>query len=432
MKPKASFYFVLYLIGIVNLLAIITERDYALDNLMRDYERPLKLSVPSVTEFVAAQSGDVEVLVSNLKDQDERTSLSYHLHGVDENPANGTLHSTPAIDAATGNARFTGTFSKTGEYTYRVWAEVTRQLPKDAGGHRVRTGSDTATFAIRVSKTRSEIPGSKFSMGVDKKSEFWISGVPYVKTIFVNTDPRNVKLAGLPEGFRRGGMGENSIQLVWDKPLPGTTQIALAGNAGRNLAASLDAAKLAFDVQVEPPSWNPAPSKTAYWNLAYTFQSKVGELDVNDYKIDVFANGTMPVKSATSEQSPIVIMPDKAWSSLTFVATSRHGHEMLRTEIPVKTPPPPQIKWTSSRLEGDDYVITFTAEDVGAKDVNVNCQLVQPAGLSAVLSARHGKSFTFTIRNVTATRPQALVVRTSIHGIGGISKPLDRTFPILY
>ena len=105
---------------------------------------------------------------------------------------------------------------------------------------------------------------------------------------------------------------------------------------------------------------------------------------------------------------------------------------MLRTEIPVKTPPPPQIKWSSARLEGDDYVISFSAEDIGGKDVNMNCVLVQPAGLNSVLSARHGKSFTFTIKNVTAMRPPALVVRTSIHGIGGASTPLDRTFPILY
>ena len=125
-------------------------------------------------------------------------------------------------------------------------------------------------------------------------------------------------------------------------------------------------------------------------------------------------------------------MAEKYWSSLTFIATSHAGHEMLRTEIPVKKPPPPQIKWTSSRLEGDDYVISFTAEDVAGKDVNVNCTLVQPQGLNAMLSARHGKSFTFTIKNVTTTRPQALVVRTSIHGIGGASTPLDRTFPILF
>lgn len=117
---------------------------------------------------------------------------------------------------------------------------------------------------------------------------------------------------------------------------------------------------------------------------------------------------------------------------MTFVATSINGHEIIRTEIPVKAPPPPQIKWTSSRLIGDDYVISFTAEDVGGKDVNVNCTLVQPSGLTAVLSARHGKAFTFTVKNVTATRPQALVIRTSIHGIGGVSAPLDRTFPILY
>ncbi|MBX2990443.1 MAG: hypothetical protein KF749_04645 [Bacteroidetes bacterium] len=427
--PKASFYFVLYLIGIVNLLSIITERDYALDSLVKDYEQPLKLSAPSMSQFVAGRSESVEVLVSNIKSPAERSSIQYHIAPHSDYGENG-FASLPVIESETGNARFTGAFVKPGEYRYSVWANVMRQLPKGAGGQRVRTGSDTVTVLIVVSHEKSEIPGTKFSMAVDKKAEQWVSGIPYIKTVFVNTDPRNVSLAGLPAGFRRGAVGENSIQLIWDKPMPGTAKIALNGNAGRNLTAALDAASLAFSVNVEPPAWNPVPARTAYWNIPYTFQSRVGELDVNEYTINVFANGSIPVSS--SRQFPIVVMPERTWSSLTFVATSFHGHEMLRTEIPVKSPPPPQIKWTSSRLEGDDYVVSFTAEDVGGKDVNVNCVLVQPSGLTAVLSARHGKSFTFTIKNVTATRPQALVVRTSIHGIGGVSVPLDRTFPILY
>jgi predicted amidohydrolase len=138
------------------------------------------------------------------------------------------------------------------------------------------------------------------------------------------------------------------------------------------------------------------------------------------------------VQTVSGKQFPLVILPERTWTSLTFVAMSNSGHEMLRADIPVKTPPPPQIKWTSSRLEGDDYVISFSAEDVGGKDANVNCAIVSPKGLTGVLSARHGKTFTFTVKNVTSARPQAVIVRTSIHGIGGVSTPLDRTFPILY
>lgn len=432
MKPKTSFYFVLYLIGIVNVLAVINERDFAMDNLIKDYEKPLKLSAPSVAEFLIHRPDTVEILVSNLKTQTERSSVKYHLVSLNETTEKNALLPSPLINPTTGNAKFFGEFKKAGEYKFKVWADVIRQLPKDAGGQRVRTGSDTASFTVLVSTAKSEIPGTKFSMGVDRENEHWISGVPYIKTVFVNTDPRKVSLAGLPSGFQRGTMGDNSIQLVWDKPMPGKTQIVVNGNAGRSLAVALDVASLAFTVNVEPPSWNPAPSKTAYWNIPYTFQSTVGELDVNDYAINVFANGSIPVQTVSSEHFPLVIMPEKAWSSLTFIATSRAGHEILKAEVPVKTPPPPQIKWTSSRLIGDDFVISFAAEDVGGKDVNMNCTLVQPQGLNGVLSARHGKSFTFTIKNVTNSRPQALVVRTSVHGIGGTSTPLDRTFPILY
>lgn len=431
MKPKASFYFVLYLIGIVNLLAIITERDYAIDNLRKDYRSPLKLTVPASSEFLIGRSDTVQLLVANLKSDEEKRSIRYHVVPLSELDITSSYSEAPDVNRSTGDGMFIASFSKRGEYRFKVWAEVTRQLPKDAGGHRLQTFSDTTVFMIAASNNRSEIPGGKFAMEVDKKFEQWISGVPYTKTIFVNTDPEKVHLSGLPPGFRRVAHGANSIQLVWDKPMPGTIDVSLHGNAGRKLEQALDAASLLFAVNVEPPVWNPLPQKAAYWNIPYTFQSKVGELDVNDYVIKAFANGSTLIKQSGG-QAPMVIVPERKWNTLAFVAVSTGGHELLRTEIPVKTPPPPQIKWTSSRLEGDDYVISFTAEDVGGKDVNVNCALVQPTGLNAVLNARHGKAFTFTIKNVTQTRPTALVVRTSIHGIGGASTPLDRTFPILY
>lgn len=431
MKPKASFYFVLYLIGIVNLLAIITERDYAIDNLRKDYQSPLKLTVPQSAEFLVGRADTVPLLIANLKTDEEKNSIRYHVLSESEGDGTSRPIEPPEVDRLTGDGKFIATFDRKGAYRFKVWAEVTRQLPKEAGGHRIQTSSDTSLFVVNASHIKSEIPGGKFALDVDKKFEQWVSGVPYVKTLFVNTDPAKVHLTGLPQGFRRGAHGSNSIQLVWDKPMPGKIAVALQANAGRNLEPALDVASLAFVVNVEPPSWNPLPPKAAYWNIPFTFQSKVGELDVNDYTIQAYANGSTLVKQAGG-QAPMVIVPERHWTTLAFVAVSTSGHELLRTEIPVKTPPPPQIKWTSSRLEGDDYVISFTAEDVGGKDVNVNCALVQPSGLNAVLSARHGKSFTFTIKNVTQTRPTALVVRTSIHGIGGASTPLDRTFPILY
>ncbi len=431
MKPKASFYFVLYLIGIVNLLAIITERDYAIDSLRKDYQSPLKLTVPQSSEFLVGRADTIPMLVANLKSAEEKSSIRYHIIPLSEIDGKSSFSGSPAVDISTGDGKFVASFARRGEYRFKAWAEVTRQLPKDAGGHRIQTMSDTAFFVVSASHVKSEIPGGKFAIDVDKKFEQWVSGVPYTKTIFVNTDPSKVYLSGLPQGFRRVAHGSNSIQLVWDKPMPGRIDVALNANAGRSLEPSLDAGSISFAVNVEPPSWNPLPQKAAYWNIPFTFQSKVGELDVNDYVIKAFANGSTLVNQSGG-QAPMVIVPERKWNTLAFVAVSSSGHELLRTEIPVKTPPPPQIKWTSSRLEGDDYVISFMAEDVGGKDVNVNCALVQPTGLNAVLSARHGKSFTFTIKNVTQTRPTALVVRTSIHGIGGASTPLDRTFPILY
>jgi hypothetical protein len=420
------------MIGIVNLLAMITERDYAVDKLLKDYQTPLKLSAPQFNEWKIGETNSLEVLVSGLKNEQERSSVTYHLQSLAGESRESALSKTPTVNPENGNATFSGTFTKGGEYRFKVWADVTRQLPKDAGGQRLRMNSDTATFAILVSTDKYEIPGTRFSMGVDKKAEHWVAGVPYHKRVFVNTDPQKVRLIGLPSVFHRRVAGANSIELLWEKPLPGTMQVALRGNAGRSLDQSLDEAKVEFVVSVEPPTWNPAPQKVAYWNLAYTFSSKVGELDENDYAIKVLANGSIPVESVSKGQSPLVVVPEQSWSSLTFIATSNAGDEMLRAEIPVKAPPPPQIKWTSSRLEGDDYVIQFSAEDVGGKDANVNCSIVSPSSLTGILSARHGKKFIFTIKNVTKTRPQAIIVRTSIHGIGGVSTPLDRTFPILY
>jgi hypothetical protein len=135
-QPKASFYFVLYLIGIVSLLAVINERDFALDNLMKDYETPLKLSAPLQSQFVVATPDTIDVFVANLKSGQERSTIRYHLVSLS---GNSELAAEPLLDSATGNARFVGSFAKAGEYRFNVWADVTRHLPKEAGGHRVRT-----------------------------------------------------------------------------------------------------------------------------------------------------------------------------------------------------------------------------------------------------------------------------------------------------
>ena len=131
MQPKHSFYFVLYLVVVVDLLAVVTERDYWMDSTVRGFETPVHLSVPQHNQWIAAQQDSLPILISGTQNQQEKRGVRYVVLPLTGNPHEGTFSQEPVVDTVTGNATFVGTFNEPGEYRFSVWAKLPRVYPKE-------------------------------------------------------------------------------------------------------------------------------------------------------------------------------------------------------------------------------------------------------------------------------------------------------------
>jgi hypothetical protein len=430
MQPKHSFYFVLYLVVVVDLLAVVTERDYWMDSTVRVFETPVRLSVPRHNQWVASQQDSLPILISGAQNGQEKGDVRYVVQNLNGSENGGTFTEQPVVNAATGNGTFIGTFNEPGEYRFAVWATLPRTYPKEKRATTIL--SDTVNFSVIVQK--DPVPAAQFTMAVDKKHDNWITGIRYEKQVFVNADPWKLRLLGLPRGFRRGEIGNNSVQLIWDNPVRGKTTVSLHGYADRGLDRAIDSDDLSFSIDVAAPGWNPEPGKSAYWKVPYTFSSAVGGLDPGEYVVRILANGTVPVATISAKQYPFKILPEQSWNSITFEASSAKGAVIMKKEVAVQAPPPPQIEWNASGLKGTDYVIEFSCRDITESDVDVRYEVLYPQGLTSRLDpAAHGKSFTLKIRDITKNHPQFVTVRVSAQGISQVpSRPLDKTFVPLY
>ncbi|MDH3252262.1 MAG: hypothetical protein OEM41_05675 [Ignavibacteria bacterium] len=432
MQPKTSFYFVLYIVVVVDLLAVVTERDYWLDSITRAYEKPLTLSVPATSQWVTSRCDSIVIHASDLQNDQEKSDMRYFVRPSHPESISGVYSEEPTVNPLTGSGTFAGTFDEPGDYRFVAWAELPRRLPDDVGGIGRTVRSDTVRFALTVQK--DPVPATKFAMAVDKNHDNWITGIRYEKHLFINADPAQVELLGLPKGFRRGSTGTNTIQLLWDRPTRGRTRVSLHGLARRGLAPDIDSDALAFTIDVDEPNWNPEPGRVAYWKVPFVFSSRVGGLESHEYVIDVLANEGSPVATITAKNYPYKITPEQTWTSLTFRARSANGAEIMTKSIPVHAPPPPQIEWSSSGLKGTDYVVQFACRDITGGDVDVRYEVLSPAGITSRLDPPvRGTSFTLVLRDVTKARPQYVTLRVSARGISQTpSRPLDKTFVLLY
>jgi hypothetical protein len=450
MQQRNFFYFLLYLVVAVELLVVIMDRDDAEEDLiklvLKTLEQPPALTVSPINQWVTLRDDSVVVSIAGLKTLEEKSSLQFRL--IDRNTPQG--YSVDVVkDTATGMGKFFGKFSVEGEYTFEVYCEVDRRLPdnlpeairrkiEERNGIKVRLSSDTAMFLVRVGTVSP--PGSKFTLRVDKGHDNWVIGRRYVKTIFVGgTEATTAKFSVSDPRLVLTVVDVSKVQLTWTNPTEvKTLPVTVRGDANRGLGTNLDVDAVTFTVDVSPPRWDPEPQGEAYWKVPYIFNSRVGWLEAGEYTIQVFANRTIPIDTLSAYRYPYKFVPEQQWTSLTFTAISADGAEMLTKEIPVKPPKPPQIKWSGSTLQENDFIISFTCMDVNGDSVTVHCDVAQPLGLKSSLNGVLGNAvrgrgnFSLKVINVTATKPPAVVVRASATGIGGTSRTLDRTFNVLY
>ena len=171
-RSKVPFYFVLYLVVLVELLAVIIERDstelelqarlneYATiqDSIISLYSRPILLNVQEETDWLISSKDSAHVLisVSNLHTLEEKAGVQYYINPYEE----GNYYNV-IVDKKTGNGDFYFKTNKSGSYNFYVYCKLIRQLPRylpdiiiDGISAKVGTGyearSDTVIFKIKA------------------------------------------------------------------------------------------------------------------------------------------------------------------------------------------------------------------------------------------------------------------------------------------
>ncbi len=446
MKQKTSFYFVLYLVALVSLLDVITERDDAqreiAEILVKRISTAPELQIPDTIIWFAKENSRSLIKVRGLETETERAEIAYEVKSPEGDLPSGL--STQVQKDAEGNGILAGAVEQKGIYTIVASAEVSRELPEELPesvkdlikrqlGNEIPLKSKPISFTLKVEGAGAAPP--KLTLNVEPpKDDKWIVGTPYIKNVYVGgPNPEIVSFSSSDSRFViTKDVGR--IRLEWANPIVTTNPITVnvAGQAHRGASPDLENASTSFSVSVAPPRWDPEPLPEAYWDVPFTFASGVHGLDANKFRVEIFANGSIPVKTVSAVEYPVVFKPERTWTSLTFRVVSTVNTEMLRKEIPVKKPIAPQIKWAGSSWQGNEYQIKFTSADVGNNDVIVeNCSVIQPEGITSRIDTRRGKAFTLTVQNLLSSRPSAIKIKVTVTGIGG-SRTDQVTQSILY
>ncbi|MEK9137991.1 MAG: hypothetical protein AAB393_12770, partial [Bacteroidota bacterium] len=372
MKQKTSFYFILYLVAIVSLLDVITERDEAQDEmvslLLKKITSAPVLSARDTVVWTAKDSGRAMISVAGLASPLEMASIRYVIASLDPTPPAGVAKE-PAIDSK-GNGILAGKISEKGVYNFQATATVEREIPTDMpeavrdainrlSGNKVSLKSNPVNFVVKVEGKNTFAPALTLNIEPPVEDN-WILGVPYTKTIYVGGPAPDLATFTCSDPRFKITKDYGKIQLSWAQPMSGITKVVVKANANRELG-DLDLAEARFTIDVGPPRWQPEPKPLAYNRVNYRFESTLGGLSPNDYTIQVLANKTDLKATLSPNQFPYEVKPDQSWKSLTFRAMS-HTTMLKEVEIPVKDPPPPQIRWQGESHEGNDHIIRFYCE----------------------------------------------------------------------
>jgi len=176
-SPKISFYFVLYLVVLVELLAVVIERDNSelelkkrlkeyetiQDSIIASYNEPIRLTVQSVTDWLITNPKDslhILISISNLQTPEEKASVRYFFIENADRENNPTKFSVIA-DKKTGNGHFYFKSNKAGTFDFNVFCLVRRKFPRylpdiilegitSKIGDEFNAFSDTVNFKVKA------------------------------------------------------------------------------------------------------------------------------------------------------------------------------------------------------------------------------------------------------------------------------------------
>ena len=171
-RHKIPFYLVLYLVVLVELLAVIIERDstelelqarldeYSAiqDSIISLYSQPILLDVQEETDWLISSKDSAHVLISisNLHALEEKAGVQYFINPDEE----GNYYNV-IVDKKAGNGNFYFKTNKNGIYKFDVYCKLRRQLPRYLPdviidgifakvGTDYKATSDTVSFRIKA------------------------------------------------------------------------------------------------------------------------------------------------------------------------------------------------------------------------------------------------------------------------------------------
>ncbi|GAB4297813.1 MAG: hypothetical protein Kow0098_22490 [Ignavibacteriaceae bacterium] len=177
-KNKVSFYFVLYLVVLVELLAVIIERDNneselkarikeyetIQDSVIALYSKPISLHVQENTDWLITGRDSLHILVtvSNLQTDEEKSGVEYFVTPVRTNAVNPSVYNI-VTNKETGDGDFYFRTLNGGKFRFSVYCRVNRQFPKylpdiimegitSKIGNKILVHSDTVYFNINAKR----------------------------------------------------------------------------------------------------------------------------------------------------------------------------------------------------------------------------------------------------------------------------------------
>ena len=174
MKLKVSFYFVLYLVVLVELLAIIVERDNnelelkarlkeyetIQDSVISLYRQPVQVYIQRETDWSIVKNDSLHIIisVSGLQTPEEKASVKYFIKPL---LRTGKFTFSVFTETKTGYGNFYFKTNDAGAYDFKVYCLIRRKLPKylpaivingiyEKIGRDFTTYSDTVSFRINT------------------------------------------------------------------------------------------------------------------------------------------------------------------------------------------------------------------------------------------------------------------------------------------
>jgi hypothetical protein len=443
-SSSISFYFVLYLVAIITVFVITSERDQLLRqrdedivHLIEVYVKPLRLNpYADTTRFfvdpnqtVTSSPVRIRLKADGPVDRDD---IRFTLLAAQS--ADGAAIDTRAMRALNdgGDGVIDCPPMEPGTYAFTV-AGYKRRLISDGKKMKVsirdttyeiqysprleNVDRDTTVLIAKVEKTGITPP--QLTLSVPDANESWVIGPPYNKKIFVGGIQEVSGISVTVDGdgrIERSAAPASFVTFVWDRPSLGRHSFAVAADARRGLGEK-DRARISFNVQVYPASFASPPSPRGYWGIPYVFDGQISGLNPLDLAIEASHDGQ------TLGSRPVVpkdtLIPQRTWTFMLFRVLYR-GSAIKEHRASIESPPPPQIRWVQQNLDRtrNAFVISAESADPLGGPVTLSLQS-EPSGIASLDRIR-GTRFTVTIdlRN----KPAAVFLKlTATDRFGGKS-----------